>query len=90
MRKYMNEQLFFESISIKEIDDNLKLLGEKLNGTGSRHFEAMLDEFRDEDMKTPMASYKPASEVPGSSPGKSTEDFVKIRDSAQQYHSLTS
>ena len=56
MRKYMNEQIFFESISIKDIDENLKLLDEKLNGTGSGHFEAMLDEFRDEDMKTPNAS----------------------------------
>ena len=33
MRKYMKEQMFFESIPLKDIDHNLQLLAQKLNGS---------------------------------------------------------
>ena len=46
MRKYMREQLFFESIPDHEIDQNLKLL-EDLNNRGQ--FNAMLEQYKEDE-----------------------------------------
>ena len=47
MRKNLREKMFFDNISLKNIDENLKMFDKKLNGMES--YKEMLDQFRDDE-----------------------------------------